>query len=35
MSVVHLVGVDCGQHLTFQIPDVDGRITGGCHDELP
>lgn len=33
--IVHLVGVDGGQHLTFQIPDDDSCVTGSSHDELP
>lgn len=35
IRIIHLVGVDGGQHLTFQIPDEDGRVTGSSHDELP
>lgn len=35
MGIVHLVGVDGGQHMTFQIPDEDSRVTGSSHDEFP
>lgn len=35
MGIVHLVGVDGRQHVTFQIPDEDSRVTGSRHDELP
>lgn len=34
MYVVHLVGVNGRQHLTFQIPDEDSCVTGSSHDEL-
>ena len=35
ICIVHVVGVDGGQHLAFQIPNEDGRVTGSSHDELP
>lgn len=35
ISIVHVVGVDGGQHLAFQIPNEDGCVTGSSHDELP
>lgn len=35
MGIVHLVGVDGRQHMTFQIPDEDSRVTGSSHNELP
>jgi hypothetical protein len=34
VGVVHLVGVDGRQHLPFEIPDEDHRVTGGRHDKL-
>lgn len=34
-GIVHLVCVDAGQDFPLQVPDEDGGVTGGRHDELP
>lgn len=35
VGVVHLVGVDGGEHAALQIPDDHSGVIGGRHDELP
>lgn len=34
VRIGHLVSVDRGQHLSFQVPDMDRGVGGGAHDEL-
>lgn len=34
IRIGHLVSVDRGQYLSFQVPDVDGGVSRGTHDEF-
>lgn len=34
IRIGYLVRVDRGQHLSFQVPDVDTGVGGGTHDKL-